>query len=56
MHRKTAALSDLNMLVAPGGRERTRAEFEELLAGADFTLTRVVPNQSGTNVIEATPR
>jgi hypothetical protein len=44
--------SDLNMLVAPGGRERTRDEYAALFEKSGFELTRVVP--AGTsNVIEA---
>jgi O-methyltransferase domain len=43
--------SDLNMLVAPGGRERTRDEFAGLFAQSGFELSRVVPAGSG-NVIE----
>jgi hypothetical protein len=46
---------DLNMLVLPGGRERTREEFSDLLARSGFELTSVAP--AGThNVIEARPR
>jgi O-methyltransferase domain/Dimerisation domain len=33
-----AKLSDLNMLVAPGGRERSVAEYGDLLAGAGLSL------------------
>jgi hypothetical protein len=47
--------SDLNMLVSPGGRERTREEFSDLFAKSGFELTRVFP--AGIhNVIEARPR
>ncbi|QWG15908.1 methyltransferase [Bradyrhizobium sediminis] len=46
--------SDLNMLVSPGGRERTREEFSDLFAKSGFELTRVFP--AGIhNVIEARP-
>ena len=46
---------DLNMLVSPGGRERTREEFADLIAKSGFELTLVFP--AGThNVIEARPR
>ncbi|MBH5372990.1 methyltransferase [Bradyrhizobium glycinis] len=46
--------SDLNMLVSPGGRERTREEFSDLLARSGFELTRVFA--AGIhNVIEARP-
>jgi hypothetical protein len=36
-------MSDLNMLVCAGGRERTEAEFTALLAAAGFRLDTVVP-------------
>ena len=45
---------DLNMLVSPGGRERTREEFSELLAKSGFDLTLVFP-AGFHNVIEARP-
>jgi hypothetical protein len=44
--------SDLNMLVAPGGRERTRDEYASLFQVSGFELTRVVPAGTG-NVLEA---
>jgi len=47
--------SDLNMLVSPGGRERTREEFSDLFAKSGFELTRVAP-AGMLNVIEARPR
>jgi hypothetical protein len=50
-----AKLSDLNMLVAPGGRERTLDEFGALFAGAGFELVRATAMESGFNVIEAVP-
>jgi hypothetical protein len=49
-------LSDLNMLVNLGGKERTRAEFEALLSGSGFTVSEVVPlPPSGFCLIEAVP-
>jgi hypothetical protein len=48
-------LSDLNMLVAAGGRERTPDEWEALLAAAGLQLGRIVPTRSGFAVIEAAP-
>lgn len=50
------ALSDLNMLVMTGGRERTVDEYRALLAAADLELTGTVPTASPAFVIEATPR
>ena len=47
---------DLEMLVFPGGRERTQAEFAALFEGAGFKLTRVVPTESPLCVIEAMVR
>ncbi|MES2791140.1 MAG: methyltransferase [Planctomycetota bacterium] len=46
-------LLDLNMLVIPGGQERTAAEYEALLAKAGFRLTRIVPTTTELSVIEA---
>lgn len=43
---------DLNMLVMTGGRERTEAEFRELLASAGFRLTRVIPTSSPVGIVE----
>jgi O-methyltransferase domain/Dimerisation domain len=46
-------LIDLNMLVMNGGRERTLAEFRDLLNAADFKLTRIVSTMAPQSVIEA---
>ncbi len=46
-------LMDVQMLVMPGGRERTEAEFAELLSRSGFALTRIVPTASALSVIEA---
>jgi hypothetical protein len=48
-----AKFSDLNMLVAPGGRERTLGEFGALFAEAGWELVETTPLQSGFNVIAA---
>ena len=48
-----AKLIDLEMLLLPGGRERTQQEFRDLFARAGFTLTRIIPTQSPLSVIEA---
>jgi O-methyltransferase/methyltransferase family protein len=50
-----AKLSDLNMLVAPGGRERTRAEYAELLADAGFEFVNCTLTNSGFDVYVARP-
>jgi hypothetical protein len=47
--------SDLNMLVSPGGRERTSDEFAALLAAAGFRLEAVHPTADVVAVVEAVP-
>jgi hypothetical protein len=49
-------LLDLQMLVVAGGRERTRAEWEALLAAGGFSLVRVVDTLGPLSVLEATRR
>jgi len=48
-------LSDLNMLVSPGGRERTREEFSVLCDAARFKLLNVTGAGPRLSVIEAKP-
>lgn len=48
-------ISDLNMLVSPGGQERTADEFAALLATAAFRLNRIVEVNSLLSVVEAAP-
>lgn len=47
-------LLDLAMLVIPGGKERTEAEYRQLFAAARFHLTRIVPTTAEVSVIEGT--
>ena len=44
--------SDLTMLVAPGGRERTLEEYDALLASAGLSLRGATSTGSGLSVIE----
>lgn len=46
---------DLWMLVWPGGKERTEAEYRGLLKSADLSLSKVIPTRSPISVIEAVP-
>jgi O-methyltransferase domain len=50
-----AKFSDLNMLVEPGGEERTSGEFELLLAATGFQLAQIRATGTRMSVIEATP-
>ncbi|MDO3639560.1 methyltransferase [Mycolicibacterium arseniciresistens] len=46
---------DLEMLVTAGGKERTRAEYANLLARSGFRLQRVVDTVTPLSIIEAVP-
>jgi hypothetical protein len=49
-------LIDLEMLMMPGGRERTADEFADLFGRAGFDMTRVVATGAPLSVVEATRR
>ena len=44
---------DLEMLLMPGGRERTRGEWEALFDNAGFEITRIIPMKAAESLIEA---
>jgi hypothetical protein len=44
------------MLMLTGGRERSEQDFRQLLAAADFELTRVVRTRAPLSLVEAEPR
>ncbi|WP_028644125.1 methyltransferase [Nocardioides sp. URHA0020] len=52
-YERAAAFSDLNMLVMPGGRERTQDEYAALFDAGGLRLTRVVDTDTHVSVIEA---
>jgi hypothetical protein len=49
---QAVARSDLNMLVGPGGCERTEAEFRNLLGAAGFTPVEVFATSTEFSIIE----
>jgi hypothetical protein len=49
---RTQLMSDLNMLVLGGGRERTGDEFRALLATAGWELTQVTPADAVMSLVE----
>ena len=49
-------LLDIEMLVSPGGKERTASEYEDLFTRAGLRLTRIVKTDSPYSVIEAAKR
>jgi len=44
---------DIEMLVSPGGKERTASQYDQLFERAGLTLTQVIPTASPYSVIEA---
>lgn len=54
-HHWEPYFSDLNMMQALGGRERTELEWRRLLEAAGFALQRVVPTEAPTSLVEAVP-
>ena len=45
--------ADLEMLLGVNGRERTAAQYRELLRRSGFTMTRVLPTASPFSLVEA---
>jgi len=46
-------IMDLEMLISPGGIERTPLEFEELLRSSGFKMTRIIPTPGMMSIVEA---
>ncbi|CAN5516369.1 methyltransferase [soil metagenome] len=46
-------IMDLQMLIMEGGKERTQAEYGQLLAAAQLQLLRIIPTRSAYSIIEA---
>jgi hypothetical protein len=46
---------DVAMLAFTGGRERTRRDYDALLAAADFRLIRVIETDCGLAILESVP-
>jgi len=46
---------DLEMLVLPGGRERTEQQFGELFSAAGWRLSRVIHTRSPVSIVEGVP-
>lgn len=46
---------DLQMLIFPGGCERTEKQFRELLSAAGWQLSRVIPTAAPESIVEGIP-
>jgi hypothetical protein len=44
---------DIHMLALLGGRQRTRKEYEVLMAGAGFAFEREIDTRAGVSILEA---
>ncbi len=51
-----AKFSDLNMLVNPGGRERSEQEYAALFSSAGLRYVGATPSAAGLSVFEASRR
>ena len=49
---RETTMSDLNMMVLPGGRERTAEEFDALVSAAGLRVARTVPAAGAFHAIE----
>jgi hypothetical protein len=48
-------IMDLEMLLFPGGLERTEKQFTALFAASGWKLTRIIPTASLVSVVEGIP-
>ena len=55
MSRAISKIVDLEMLVLPGGMERTEQEFRELFAASGFRLERIIPMPAPQCILEGVP-
>jgi len=45
----------LQMLIFPGGCERTEKQFCDLFAAADWRLNRIIPTAAADSIVEGIP-
>ena len=48
-------IMDIEMLLFPGGKERTETQFRDLLASSGWRLNRIIPTTSGLSIVEGVP-
>ncbi len=48
-------IMDIEMLLFPGGKERTETQFRDLLAAAGWRLSRIILTASGLSIVEGVP-
>ena len=47
---------DVNMMLIPGGKERTEEEYRTLLRRSGFALTRILPTRHEISLVEGIPQ
>jgi len=52
---RTGKFMDLQMLIFPGGCERTEKQFRDLFAAAGWKLSRVIPTVVPESIVEGVP-
>jgi hypothetical protein len=52
---ETGKFVDLEMLIFPGGLERSESQFRDLFAAAGWRLNRVIPTPAGISIVEGLP-
>jgi len=50
-----AKFLDLDMLLFPGGLERTEQQFRDLFAASGWRLNRIIPTPSPVSIVEGLP-
>lgn len=53
--RKFGKILDIEMLMISSGKERTKAEYEQLLLDAGFRLQNIIPTSTHMSIIEGLP-
>lgn len=53
---RDTVMLDLHMLLMYGGRERSRGEYTKLAAATDLEVKRILPTDSGFQIIETMAR
>jgi len=46
---------DLQMLIFPGGRDRSEKQFRQLFAAAGWQLSRIIPTAAPESLVEGVP-
>jgi len=50
-----AKFLDLQMLIFPGGRERTEKQFQDLFDASGWRLNRIIPTAATDSIVEGVP-